>query len=171
MRSAVTLGILTTLTLAGCGSVEPHHGRWNPSSIPRNEDWHSPRASLLRYDANHDAILSRAELLAGLRSEFGGFDADHNNCLSMDEVRAINQVRVQQDASQAIPLVDWNQDTCVDFREFSGASLSLFDSLDGDGNGQLTAAELQPQGQHPADDRSGEEGRQHSGHEHDDDRR
>ena len=170
MRSAVTLGVLTTLTLAGCGSVEPHHAQWNPSSVPRNEDWHSPRASLLRYDANDDGILTRAELLAGLRTEFGGYDADHNNCLSTDEVRAINQGRVQQDASRAIPLVDWNQDGCVDLREFSAANLSLFDSLDGDGNGQLTAAELVPQGQHPAGGRTGEAGREHGGHEHNNDR-
>jgi len=160
------LAVLAAFSLAGCGSDEPHHGRWNPSAVPRNEDWHSPRASLLHYDANHDGILTRAELLAGLKAEFGAYDTDHNNCLSSDEVRSINQARVQQDASQAIPLVDWNQDGCVDFREFTGASLSLFDSLDTDSNGQLTAEELRPPGRRPAGDRSGDEGREHRGHEH-----
>lgn len=165
MRSAVSLAVMAALALAGCGTFGSQHGRWNPGAVPRSEDWHSPRASLLRYDANHNGILTRAELRTGLKAEFDAYDSDHNNCLSADEVRAINQTRVLQDASQAIPLVDWNQDGCVDFREFSGANLSLFDSLDFDGNSQLTATELKPQGQHPAGDGSGVEGQEHRGHE------
>src|SRR5690348_17512996 len=90
----------------------------------------------MKYDSNHDGILTRAELLAGLKAEFESYDTDHNNCLTVDEVRAINQARVKQDASQATPLVDWNQDGCIDFHEYSGTALSLFDSLDTDGDGR-----------------------------------
>jgi len=64
-------------------------------------------------------------------------------------VRAINQARVKQDASQATPLVDWNQDGCIDFHEYSGTALSLFDSLDTDGDGQLTAKEINPAAKSP----------------------
>ena len=151
--------VLAALFVAGCGTDAPHLGRWNPNATPRNEDWHSPRTSLLRFDANHDGTLTRAELVAGLRTEFATYDGDHNNCLSPDEVRAINQARVQQDASQAVPLVDWNQDGCVDFKEFSGATLSLFDALDANSDGQLTAEELTPAGQHPGGHKSDHEGR------------
>ena len=163
MRCVTLTIVAAVLLLAGCGTTAPHQGRWNPNAPPRNEEWHSPRASLLRYDTNHDGVLTRAELAAGLQAEFGVYDSDHNNCLSPDEVRTINQARVQQDASQAVPLVDWNQDGCVDFREFSGAVLSLFDSLDANGDGQLTAAELNPAGQHPPGERSGA-GRVRHGH-------
>lgn len=155
MRCVPLTAVAAVLLLVGCGTTEPHHGRWNPNVPARNEDWHSPRASLLRYDTNHDGILTRAELAAGLKAEFGSYDTDKNNCLSPDEVRTINQARVQQDASQAVPLVDWNQDGCVDFKEFSGAALSLFDSLDANGDGQLTAAELNPAGQHPPREQPG----------------
>jgi hypothetical protein len=166
MRRVAILTLVAALALSGCGTTSPHPGRWNPNGAPRNEDWHSPRESLLRFDANHDGVLTRAELISGLKAEFATYDTNHNNCLSLEEVRAINEVRVQQDASQAMPLVDWNQDGCVDFKEFSGATLSLFDSLDTNGDGQLTAAELNPAGQHPAGNPAPTEGRGHHGHGH-----
>lgn len=148
-RSATALLIL--LALAACGTTAPHSARWHPNGGPaRDENWHSPNAALMKYDANHDGVLTRAELLAGLRSEFDSYDTNHNNCLSPDEVRAINQARVQKDASQATPLVDWNQDGCIDFHEYSAPTLSLFDSLDTNGDGQLTADEITPKSKSPA---------------------
>ncbi len=164
MRRVAFLG-LSALLLAGCGTSAPHHGRWNPNAVPpRNEDWHSPRATLMRFDANHDGVVTRAELIQGLKAEFDSFDTYHKNCLSPEQARAINQLRVQQDASQASPLVDWNQDNCIDFNEFSGATLSLFESLDTNGDGQLTAAELNPANQRPGGGPSGETGSGHHGH-------
>ena len=158
---------LLALLLTSCGTSSPHPGRWNPNGgPPRSEDWHSPKTTLMRYDANHDGILTRVELIAGLKAEFDGYDIGHKNCLSLDQARAINQLRVQQDASQASPLVDWNQDNCIDFNEYSGATLSLFDSLDVNGDGQLTAAELNPANHRPGNNASGDQGRGHHGHGH-----
>jgi len=68
---------------------------------------------------------------------------------SPDQVRAINEMRVQQDASQATPLVDWNQDNCIDFNEFSGNMLSLFDTMDTNSDGQLSPDELKAGGARP----------------------
>jgi hypothetical protein len=132
------------LALAACSSTPPRPGHWNPNAVPRDENWHSPSAALLRFDANHDGTLTRAELLAGLHAEFNTYDVARKNCLGPDQARAINQLRVRQDGSQASPLVDWNQDNCIDFNEYSGAALSLFDTLDVNGDGQLTAQELNP---------------------------
>jgi hypothetical protein len=154
--------------LAGCGTTDTaHKPRWSPNGAPRDENWHSPAAALLKYDANHDGVLTKAELTAGLKSEFDAFDVKHNNCLGPDQVRAINQMRVQQDASQAIPLVDWNQDGCVDFHEYSGAALSLFDSMDTNGDGKLTAQELnggKPAGQGGQGQGGQGQGQGHHGH-------
>jgi len=133
--------ILAAATLAACTSTPREH-HWNPNATPRDENWHSQSSSLLRYDANHDGTLTRAELLAGLHAEFNAYDVNHSNCLGPDQVRAINEMRVQQDASQATPLVDWNQDGCIDFNEFSGNTLSLFDTLDTNQDGQLSPQEL-----------------------------
>jgi len=134
--------------------------------VPRDENWHSPAAALLRFDANHDGILTRAELVGGLHVEFNTYDVEHKNCLGPDQVRAINQLRVQQDGSQASPLVDWNQDGCIDFNEFSGAALSLFDTLDTNGDGQLSAQELNPAGARAPGAGQGQPGQGRGGHGH-----
>jgi hypothetical protein len=151
MRKAAQLTLLAVLLLAGCSTFGggARHPRWNPNGTPRDENWHSPNATLLRYDADHDGTLTRAELVAGLKAEFNTYDVNHSNCLGTDQVRTINQMRVQQDASQASPLVDWNQDNCIDFNEYSGAELSLFDTLDTNGDGQLTPQELNAAGARP----------------------
>jgi EF hand domain-containing protein len=151
MRKRDLVALLAVLAVAGCGTTEPHSGRWHPNGgPPRDENWHSPNVALMKYDSNHDGVLTRAELLAGLKAEFDAYDTDHNNCLAADEVRAINQARVKQDASQATPLVDWNQDGCIDIHEYSGTAISLFDSLDTNGDGQLTAKEIYPTVKSPA---------------------
>ncbi|HEY4941752.1 MAG TPA: hypothetical protein VII56_10010 [Rhizomicrobium sp.] len=162
----IVLPLLGLLALSGCGMFgATHTPRWNPNGPARDENWHSPNAGLLRYDANHDGTLTRAELLAGLKAEFDAYDVNHTNCLGPDQVRAINQVRVQQDASQASPLVDWNQDNCIDFKEFSGNTLSLFDTLDTNHDGQLSPQELNPSGRTPAAGGQGGGGRGgHGGH-------
>jgi len=134
------------LALAACSSDPPKPAHWNPNDVPRDENWHSQTSSLLRYDANHDGTLTRVELLAGLHAEFNTYDVKRNNCLGPDQVRDINTLRVQQDGSQATPLVDWNQDNCIDFNEFSGTMLSLFDTLDKNGDGVLTPDELKAAG-------------------------
>lgn len=152
MRRRFAAIVMAALALAACSTPQPHARRWHPNGgPPRDENWHSPSAALMKYDADHDGILTRTELLTGLKTEFDAYDKDRNNCLSVDEVRAINQQRVQLDASQATPLVDWNQDGCIDFHEYSGAALSLFDSLDTDGDGQLTAKELNPSTKSPGE--------------------
>jgi hypothetical protein len=166
MQKRDAVALLAVLAFAGCGTTAPHSARWHPNGgPPRDENWHSPNAALMKYDANHDGVLTRAELLSGLRAEFNSYDTNHNNCLSADEVRAINQARVQQDASQATPLVDWNQDGCIDFHEYSGTALSLFDSLDTNGDGELTASEINPKSRSLAKPKpEGEEPGGHHGH-------
>jgi hypothetical protein len=143
MRKALVI-LPLAFALVACSTSAPRERHWSPNLPARDENWHSPAAGLTRYDANHDGVLTRAELIAGLRAEFNTYDVKRGNCLGVDRVRAINQMRVQQDASQATPLVDWNQDGCIDFNEYSGATLSLFDTLDVNGDGQLTAQELNP---------------------------
>lgn len=144
MKHVVAL-VLVAAALAACSS-DPKPGRWNPNGTPRDENWHSPSASLLKYDRNRDGTLTREELIAGLRSEFATHDTARRNCISPDQAQAINEMRVREDASQATPLVDWNQDSCIDFNEFSGAVLSLFATLDANNDNELSPQELRVRG-------------------------
>jgi Ca2+-binding EF-hand superfamily protein len=142
-RTLVLAG--TALLLASCATTEtPKHHRWNPNGTPRNEDWHSASGMLMRYDANHDGVLTKKELLTGLHKDFDAFDAGHTGCLTGDQVTAINEARASVDSAAASPLIDWKGKGCVDFDEFSATALSLFEQLDTNGDGQLTEKELHP---------------------------
>lgn len=154
MRSFASFGVLVLCAfgLAACGS-SPSGPRWNPfpTPPPRDENYHGgPNAILLKYDANHDGTLTRDELIAGLKAEFAALDTHHTGCLTPDQVAEINQERIAADQSTATPLQDWNQDGCVDYREFSAAAYSLFDELDRNGDGKITPQEFNPRARPPS---------------------
>ena len=136
-----TVAVGLAMALAACAYESHKPRKWNPNGPARSEDWHSPVTLLMKYDANHDGTLTRAELEAGLRAEFNAADKDHNGCLNTEEVQAINESRISMDNSAASPLMDWNRDGCVDFREYATTMRSLFEQLDADGNGEITRQE------------------------------
>jgi len=151
------LWILPALLLvAACGGRPNNVPPWmRPTEKPRDENYHGGNAALLlKYDTNHDGTVTRAELIAGLKAEFAAHDTHHNGCLDAEQAEAINQARVDADQSTATPVMDWNQDGCIDYTEFSAAPYSLFDQLDGDHDGKLTPKELQRAGAKPRDDTS-----------------
>ena len=132
--------------MAACSSRRPDPPRWSPNpELPRDENFNGgPNALLLKYDANHDGTLTKDELVAGLKAEF---DARHRPYRLPDaKTRSPRSMpaRIAADQSTATPLQDWNQDGCVDFREFSAAAYSLFDQLDRNGDGKITPQEFNP---------------------------
>ena len=150
----VSLIFLSALALAACSGPRqpPPWMRAPDGEKPRDENYHGGNAGMiLKYDANHDGTLTRAELIAGLKAEFASHDTNHNGCLDGDQAAAINQARVDADQSVATPVMDWNQDGCIDYTEFSAAPYSLFDQLDADHDGKLTPKELQRAGAKPPD--------------------
>jgi Ca2+-binding EF-hand superfamily protein len=98
----------------------------------------------LKYDANHDGTLTKAELIAGVKAEFDSYDTQHKGCLTDDQVAEINAARIAADQATATPLQDWNQDGCLDLREFSVAAYSLFDELDKNSDGKIAPEEFDP---------------------------
>ena len=128
--------LLLLLLLSACTGQRP------PPQAPA--EFHPPRSILEHYDANHDGIVSRAEVEQGLRAEFAQADAKHTGCLDADEVRAVNDRRWQEDQSTYSPLVDFRQKGCIDFEEFAATVRSLFEQMDANGDGQVDQKELHP---------------------------
>ncbi|HVP84181.1 MAG TPA: hypothetical protein VMS78_05640 [Rhizomicrobium sp.] len=146
--------LMLAAVLSACAS---HH----PRQIPENErpkEWHPSRDQLLKYDANHDGTVTKAEMEAGLKADFDAADTDHDGCLKPDKVRAINEKRIQELGSTATPLIDWNQDGCVDFNEFAGPARSLFTAMDRNEDGKLDPKELNPAAARQGKKGSGEAG-------------
>ena len=157
MRPALLI-LLSTLLLAACSGRQQPPPWMRPSEKPRDENYHGGNAAmLLKYDVNHDGTLTRAELIGALKAEFAAHDTHHNGCLDAEQAAQINQARVDADQSTATPVVDWNQDGCIDYTEFSAAPYSLFDQLDADHDGKLTSKELQRAGAKPPDPDAGRE--------------
>ena len=152
------LAVLSLILLAGCASHRPR-----PDGDRHEEEWHAPVQMLLRFDANHDGSVTRAEMEAGLRADFAAADTNHDGVLEPDEVWAVNEKRSSEDASAASPLVDWNNDGVVDFDEFAATARSLFDQMDANGDGVLSPAELKPKGSGPGQGEKDGEPRGHGG--------
>jgi hypothetical protein len=129
------------LLLGACiGTPRPPH--WTPFDKPRSEDWHGCKSVILRYDANSDGTITRAELEAGIKQFFWQADTNRDGVLDPAEVAEANHKRILLDGTAAIPLIDWNQDGFVDFHEFASGPRSLFDDLDLNGDGEVTPDEL-----------------------------
>lgn len=158
MRTVSSLALLSLALLSGCGLLGGH----SPARMRQGDTpWHPPTTILLAYAAA-DGSLTRAQLIAGLRRDFDKVDKNHDGCLDKDEVRAINEQRWKKDESTASPLIDFKNNGCVDFNEFAATAVSLFDQLDREGIGKLTAAQLKPGSGKAASADQPNSGRRHS---------
>lgn len=140
------LAFLGLVALAACAARQPRPPSPYTSGYrpPRDENFNGgPNAMLLKY-AGPDGSLTRAQMNAGLKADFDKFDTKHTGCLDSDQVAAINAARIADDQATASPLQDWNQDGCIDLREFSTAANSLFDQLDVNNDGTISAKEWGP---------------------------
>ena len=136
MKTRLALALLgASIWLAACSSHPPPPSRQEPP--PKH-----PATAMLTPYAAADGSLTRAQMEAGLRRDFDKADTNHDGCLNADQVRAIDEQRWKEDGSTASPLIDFKQNGCVDFDEFAAAPRSLFDQIEVDGNGKLTAKEL-----------------------------
>ena len=127
---------VAAVTLAAGIAAHSQAAQRLPAGLPASA------ALLLRYDADHDGIVTREEMEAGLKADYEAADTNGDDCLGPAEVRAENQRRLTRDGAVASPLVDWNLDGCVDAREFGNTVRSYFALVDKTKNGRITQNEL-----------------------------
>jgi Ca2+-binding EF-hand superfamily protein len=128
----IAAAALLTLAMAGAALSAQRV----PAGLPASA------ALLLRYDADHDGVITKVEMEAGLKADFTSADMNGDGCLDPAEVRAENQARLTRDGAEASPLVDWNLDGCVDLREFGNTVRSYFELADKTKDGKVSMVEL-----------------------------
>ena len=147
-RTISVLAAAAAFTLVGCASDTGASASASgpsvvPASAPANdfERQEAERAwLLLQYDANQDNTVSRAEFEAGAMAEFAAADLDGDGKLNGAERRAANEQRAQ--FGQSSPLMDWNADSFVDFKEFTNVPANMFAQLDRNGDGEVSEGEF-----------------------------
>ncbi|HZC37680.1 MAG TPA: EF-hand domain-containing protein [Sphingomicrobium sp.] len=100
-------------------------------------------------DANHDGVVTKAELQAAqthafqqrLQAEFRQLDTNHDGQLSFQEFAAAAHPNVTAD--QIVQKLDTNHDGKLSADEFRAPQLSTFAKLDANHDGVVTPAEVQ----------------------------
>ncbi|MBM3502905.1 MAG: hypothetical protein FJX65_03430 [Alphaproteobacteria bacterium] len=121
MRSVLSpLAIAAVLLAAGVSLAQPRSGGpgGGPGGPPHDRGGDFSERFVELFDTNKDGKVSIEEIAAEHRRLFGAADVDSNGQLSVDEFRRRGQ-----------------------FFQMLGAT-SLFDMLDANGDGQLTAEEI-----------------------------
>ena len=94
MRRAIDLAAGTVvLALIGASALAAQR---LPAGLPASA------ALLLRYDANHDGVVTRDEMEAGLKVDFAAADTNGDGCLGPAEVRAENDRRLARDGELSL---------------------------------------------------------------------
>ena len=132
-------GAAVLALLSACGGGAPHV---DPNAGAPNEREANLRM-IMRLDGNHDGAVARTEFDQALHHDFVLVDKNGDGKLDAAETAAENDRRWQADGPAASPIFDWNQDGSVDYMEFANAAMGMFNLIDRDRDGQLSAAELQ----------------------------
>jgi len=142
-RVAVLAGLLLIAACAGRGPYGRREGAGAPApEPPAMSDQELKIRLMLSYDFNDDGIVTRAELEAGLKLQFGAADANGDGRLDPPEVRTENDHRFTYNGVSVPPLTDWDGDGFISFDEFATTARAAFALLDRDYNGKLTPDEL-----------------------------
>jgi hypothetical protein len=117
---------------------------------------------LLRYDADHDGRITRAEVDAGIVAEFQTIDSNHDGRLDAAEYQRYEEARRAARASyraqhpdggeaqdperpstwDPMKRLDWNRDGFISLEEFGGRTRGAAMRADRDGDGVVLADDL-----------------------------
>jgi Ca2+-binding EF-hand superfamily protein len=94
-------------------------------------------------DANNDGNITRDEFLAGPLEHFNRLDADHNGVISTAEMPRRSERSERGDRSERRASRDANGDRQISREEFASMGSGMFDRLDTNNDGQVTREEAQ----------------------------
>jgi hypothetical protein len=131
-KMALTTGALAVaggLFLTGAGLADSDFGRHGP-----HMGMMGIGSELLQgVDTNGDGALSQDEIDAAVNGRFGGFDADKDAKLSLDEFRALWAEITRPVAVRAFQFLDPNGDAAIEKQELSerfGTAVARWDRND-----------------------------------------
>lgn len=153
MRKSIGVAAVFALAAvaAGCASLNPF-GSSKPKAAPATaaagaQPAEPPKSRrvveaqpLVRFDANTDGMVARAELEQMLTADFKKEDANSDEVLDVGETRALNE-RLRGEPGLS-PVFDWNADGRLVFAEFATQWRTLFQRADVDGDGTVDEEEL-----------------------------
>lgn len=117
----------------------------DPSAVEAPKPARQPASmGLQRFDLNADGEVSKAEMDAGLQTDFKKEDKNSDQTLDVAEARALNE-RLRQEQNTS-PVFDWNADGRIVFAEFATQWRTLFDRSDRNGDGVVDEEELKSSG-------------------------
>lgn len=149
---AVAAVVAVSGLTAGCASLNPF-GSSKPkraaapaaateaSAEPAPVRRPAESQALVRFDADGNGVVTRAELEQVLTADFKKEDANGDQALDVAEMRALNE-RIRNEKSSS-PVFDWNADGRLDYSEFASQWRTLFQRSDVNGDGVVDEAELQ----------------------------
>lgn len=97
-----------------------------------------PHRMMEEADADRDGAVSRAEFDAGVRARFERMDANRDGALTREEQRAARELFRQ---AHPRPERDANNDGALSRDEFLAGPNAMFDRMDANRDGRLTAEE------------------------------
>lgn len=134
-------GVALALLVGGVLSVSA--GAEEPKQLS------SAQLEMKMMDADHDGKITAAEHAAGSKKMFEKMDGNHDGRVTAVEMDAGQKAMKGQDATQRsmasttkIKTVDINEDGILTDEEHAAASQRMFEKMDADRDGKVTAAEL-----------------------------
>ena len=137
--------VALTVVLAACAHEggQGHRGHFRQGGAGDADANSGPREGLelKRFDLDGDGKVTKQELDGALQVEFAKCDVDHDAKLNVAETRTANEA-ISHLADGSSPVLDWNADGFVDFKEYATQWVALFERLDADHDGVVTQAEM-----------------------------
>jgi Secreted protein acidic and rich in cysteine Ca binding region len=128
MKYAILGAVALSMTAGAVLANEPY--------LPRNEK------SLQRLDTNKDGRINRDEIMPRMAKRFTAVDANGDKVVTVAEIDAMLQKRLEARRTKMLELMDANKDGSITEAEFNRVADSMFDKADTDHNGGVDLAEL-----------------------------